>query len=47
MRSRDMPGGNQLNLAGDSGAGLLLLDRELGQRPAASISTPGSETGAE
>ncbi len=37
---------DQLKLAGDSGAGLLLLDRELGLRPAASISTPIAGAGA-
>ena len=47
MRSRDMSGRNQLTLAGDSGAGLSLLDKELGLRPATSITTPETEPGAE
>ena len=34
---------DQLTLAGDNGAALLLLDRELGLRPATSITTPGAE----
>ena len=38
---------DQLKLAGDSGAALLLVDRELGQRPATSITVPGGEAGAE
>jgi ferritin len=38
---------DQLKMAGDGGPALLMMDRQLGERPATSITTPGEEPGAD